>query len=67
MRSMRAFSICSKRERIRRRTYATREAARCDVFEYIELLYNPKRRHGSARGMSPVDFEQHNFNQLASV
>lgn len=27
-----------KRERIRRRTYPTRDAARQDVFDYIEML-----------------------------
>ena len=27
------------------RTYRTRDAARADVFDYIERFYNPKRRH----------------------
>jgi putative transposase len=26
-----------------------------DVFDYIELFYNPIRRHGSAGDLSPVD------------
>lgn len=30
-----------KRERIRRRLYITRNEARQDVFDYIELFYNP--------------------------
>jgi len=34
-----------KRERIRRNTYATREEAKQDVFDYIEMFYNPERRH----------------------
>lgn len=42
-----SFFQLLKRERIRRRTYATREQARQDVFDYIEMFYNPKRRHGS--------------------
>ncbi|MBM3365329.1 MAG: IS3 family transposase, partial [Betaproteobacteria bacterium] len=33
-----------KRERIRRKIYATRNEARQDVFDYIEMFYNPKRR-----------------------
>lgn len=46
-----------KRERIRRKTYATRDEARRDVFEYIELFYNPKRKHTNNGMLSPVDFE----------
>ncbi len=43
-----AESFCQllKRERDRRRVYATRNSAHCDIFEYIELFYNSKRRHG---------------------
>jgi putative transposase len=46
-----------KRERIRRRTYLTREAASQDVFEHIEMFYNPKRKHTDNGMLSPVDFE----------
>ena len=35
----------------------TRDAARQDVFEYIELFYNPKRKHTNNGMLSPVDFE----------
>jgi putative transposase len=52
-----SFFQLLKRERIRRKTYATRQAARSDVFNYIEMFYNPKRRHGSAGNTSPVAFE----------
>lgn len=53
-----SFHQLIKRERIRRKIYATRAAARSDVFDYIELFYNPKRRHGSAGDLSPVEFER---------
>ena len=46
-----------KRERIRRRTYPTREAARQNVFHYIEKFCNPKRKHTNNGLLSPVDFE----------
>ena len=46
-----------KRERIRRRTYLTREAARQDMFDHIEMFYNPKRKHTNNGILSPVDFE----------
>ena len=52
-----SFFQLLKRERIRRRTYLTREAARQDVFEYIEMFYNPKRKHTNNGLLSPVDFE----------
>jgi putative transposase len=35
------FFLLLKRERVRRCTYLTREAARQDVFDYIEMFYNP--------------------------
>lgn len=51
------FSVL-KKERIKRRIYPTRATAASDVFDYIEMFYNPIRRHGSAGGMSPVEFEK---------
>ena len=45
-----------KRERIRRKIYLTRDEARADVFDYIELFYNPKRRHSHNDQLSPVEF-----------
>ena len=62
-----SFFQLLKRERIRRQTYATREDARADVFNYIEMFYNPKRRHTTADGMSPIDFEQLHSQRLMSV
>jgi putative transposase len=54
-------------ERIRRRIYADREQARRDVFDYIEMFYNPIRRHGYNNSLSPLEFEKQYFNQLESV
>ena len=34
-----------KKEKIRRKVYKTRDDTRADVFNYIEVFYNPKRRH----------------------
>lgn len=52
-----SFSQLLKRERIRRKTYPTRDDARRDLFEYIVLFYNPKRKHTTNGMLSPVDFE----------
>lgn len=56
-----------KRERIRRQMYPTRDAARSDVFNYIEMFYNARRRHGTAGGTSPVEFERRHSQRLKTV
>jgi putative transposase len=53
-----SFFNLLKRERIRRRTYRTREEARQDVFDYIEMFYNPKRKHVRNGMLSPVELER---------
>lgn len=47
-----------KKERIRKRIYKTRDLARADVFDYIEVFYNRTRRHSHLGGISPEAFEQ---------
>ena len=56
-----SFFQLLKRDRIRRRTYPTRNDAGRDVFEYIELFYNPNRKHTNNGILSPVDFEIRQF------
>ncbi|WP_232109099.1 IS3 family transposase [Pseudomonas asiatica] len=62
-----SFFQLLKRERVRRKTYATRDEARSDIFDYIEMFYNPKRRHSSAMQLSPVEYEKRYFLSLESV
>ena len=52
-----SFFHLLKRERVPRKTYQTRDHARREVFEYIELFSNPKRKHTNNGMLSPVDFE----------
>ena len=47
-----------KKEKIRRRRYRTRADARLAIFEYIELFYNPKRRHTHNGRPAPTVYEQ---------
>ena len=47
-----------KRERVNRVSYRTRAEAQSDVFEYIEVFYNRKRRHGYLGNISPAAFEK---------
>jgi putative transposase len=62
-----SFFQLLKRERINRRIYRTRDEAKRDVFDYIELFYNPKRRHGYNGNLSPIEFERNYFKKLESV
>mgnify|MGYP002633542581 CR=1 FL=1 len=62
-----SFFQLLKRERIKRQIYSTREAARSDVFNYIEMFYNPKRRHSSNNQLSPVEYERRFNERLLSV
>jgi putative transposase len=53
-----SFFQLLKRERIKRKIYTTREDAKSDVFNYIEMFYNTRRQHGHNNGLSPVEFEK---------
>lgn len=56
--AMESFFSSLKKERIQRRIYQTREEARADVFDYIEVFYNRSRRHSSLGQISPYEFER---------
>lgn len=52
-----SFFATLKRERVYRRRYATRREARTDLFEYIEVFYNRRRRHSLLGHISPAEYE----------
>jgi putative transposase len=52
-----SFFSSLKKERVRRRIYRTRDEARADLFDYIEVFYNRIRRHSHIGQLSPYDFE----------
>ena len=56
--AMESFFSSLKTERVRRQVYRSRDAARADVFDYIERFYNTTRRHSTIGYLSPVEFEQ---------
>ena len=62
-----SFFQLLKRERIKRKTYKDRETARRDIFNYIEMFYNPVRRHGFNNDISPVEFEKQYAMKHSSV
>ncbi|ENW5050876.1 IS3 family transposase [Salmonella enterica] len=53
-----SFFSSLKKERIRKRIYKTRDIARADIFDYIEVFYNRTRRHSHLGGVSPEAFEK---------
>jgi len=47
-----------KNERVYHEDYRTREEAKQNVFEYIEVFYNRQRRHAFLNYMTPVEYEE---------
>lgn len=56
-----------KRERIRRKGYLTRENAREDVFDYVKMFYNRKRKRGQTKLLPSVGFERKYFIMQEAV
>ena len=56
-----SFFSSLKKERIKKRIYKTRDLAREDIFDYIEVFYNRRRRHSYLGGVSPEAFEHASF------
>jgi transposase InsO family protein len=58
-----SFFASRKKGLVHHEDYATREAARASIFEYIEAFYNRVRRHSSLGYVAPVEYERtHNQN-----
>ena len=62
-----SFFQLLKRERIKRQLYLTREEARRDVVNYVEMFYNTRRRHGFNEMLSPVEYEKQFTERLVGV
>lgn len=54
---MESFWSTLKTELVHQERYATRDAARASIFEYIEVFYNRNRLHSALGFMSPEAFE----------
>ena len=62
-----SFIQLLKRDLAKRKIYSMREDARSDVFDYIEMFYNAKRRHSFNHQLSPVEFEKRYAMSLQGV
>jgi putative transposase len=58
--AMESFWATLKLELVYRTSFATRAAARAQIFDYIETFYNRQRAHSALDYHSPVDFELKN-------
>ncbi len=65
MRWPKAFSVTSKKRKCGESN--TRAEARLDIFNYIEMFYNSKRRHTHNGRQSPTKYEELYFNDLKRV
>ena len=53
-----SFFHTLKGELIHDRHYQTRQEARAEIFDYIEVFYNRQRRHSALGYLSPAEFEK---------
>ena len=53
-----SFFSSLKNEIVHHRDYYTREQARAEIFEYIELFYNRRRLHQSLDYRWPMEYER---------
>lgn len=53
-----SFFSSLKKEKIRRHIFITRNKAKAELFDYIEVFYNRSRRHQHLGNISPEAFEQ---------
>ncbi|MBD3894938.1 IS3 family transposase [Halomonas sp. ML-15] len=37
------------------------------MFDYIEMFYNPRRRHSTSDDLSSVEYERRHFQSLTGV
>ena len=60
---MESFWGTLKNELVHHRRYETREQARREITEYIEIFYNRQRRHSRLGNLSPAAFTQRFYRQ----
>jgi putative transposase len=62
-----SFFATFKKRVTKCRTYSTREEAKAEIFNFIEMFYNPIKRHSHTGGVSPVKFEEAYFLEATNV
>jgi len=62
-----SFFATFKKRVTRKKIYATREEAKREIFNFIEMFYNPIKRHSRTGRVSPAKFEEDYFSRLEGV
>ena len=62
-----SFLHTLKVEKVNRYRFKTRNEAKCEIFEYVEMYYNRKRTHSSLGYLSPFEYEKRSFPSLLTV
>jgi len=53
-----SFFATFKKRVTKRKIYSTREDAKTEIFNFIEMFYNPIKRHSHTGGVSPAKYEE---------
>jgi|TARA_B110000263_G_C15092505_1_gene411475 putative transposase len=62
-----SFFVTFKKRVTQRKIYSTRDDAKTEIFNFIDMFYNPIKRHSHTGGVSPAQFEEGYFSRLESV
>ncbi|MGR6778740.1 IS3 family transposase [Moritella viscosa] len=62
-----SFFATIKKHIIKKKIYSTRNDAKAEIFNFIEMFYNPKKRHSHTDGVSPAKFEETYYSKLETV
>jgi putative transposase len=61
------FFATIKKRIVKRKIYSTRGEAKGEIFNFIEMFYNPKKRHSHTNSISATKFEKAYFSELKTV
>ncbi len=61
--AMESFFHTLKTEQVYFNNYLTREEAKADIFEYVEVFYNQQRRHSTIDYFTPAEYEKRYYQQ----
>jgi putative transposase len=62
-----SFFVTFKKRVTQRKIYSTRDDAKTEIFNFIDMFYNPIKRHSHTGGVSPAQFEEDDFSRLEIV
>ena len=62
-----SFFATLKKRVTRKKIFSTRDEAKTEIFNFIEMFYNPKKRHSHTGGVSPAKFEESYFLEQQTV